>query len=213
MVSVEVQKKRCSLWCPRASYLLCSHMSIMTLQPCVNKHSPHPQNYIFKIHMHKVSWVVSFLQGFSTNLCIHCSFIYMRLTIKFVNSPWYAYIGSSGQKTQYALMKLAFQCFTAVVFLICGSLLLSSIYYCPSVFRCAIMRMLKEYYISFWVPSFTVRVCSGVPSRECWKNITYLSEYHLLLSECVLVCRHENVERILHILLKLARVETKSDKC
>jgi hypothetical protein len=56
------------------------------------------------------------------------------LTIKFANSPPCACRGSYGQKTQYGLMTLAYQHFTDVLLLIYGSLFLSGIYYCLSVF-------------------------------------------------------------------------------
>jgi hypothetical protein len=60
------------------------------------------------------------------------------LTIMFVNSPLCACRGSSGQKPQYGFMMLAF---TAVLLLIYGSLFLSGIYYCLSVFWCAVAKM------------------------------------------------------------------------
>jgi hypothetical protein len=64
------------------------------------------------------------------------------LTIRFVNSAPCACRGSSGQKPQYGLMTLAYQHFTAVLLLlIYGSLFLSSVYYCLSVFPCAVMRI------------------------------------------------------------------------
>jgi hypothetical protein len=63
------------------------------------------------------------------------------LTIKYANSPPCACCGNSGQKPQYGLMKLAYQRFTAVLLLIYGSLFLSGVYYCPSVFWCAVARM------------------------------------------------------------------------
>jgi hypothetical protein len=44
------------------------------------------------------------------------------LTIKFANLPLCACHGSSGQKPQYGLMMLAYQCFPAVLLLIYGSL-------------------------------------------------------------------------------------------
>jgi hypothetical protein len=40
-----------------------------------------------------------------------------------------------------------------------------------------------------------------------------LSEYHLSLSECVLVCRRENVRTTLNFLLNLARGQAKSERC
>jgi hypothetical protein len=61
--------------------------------------------------------------------------------MKFENSPQYACSGSSGQKPQYGLIMLAYQCFTSVLLLIHGSLLLGGIYYCPSVFCCAVMKI------------------------------------------------------------------------
>jgi hypothetical protein len=65
------------------------------------------------------------------------------LTIKFANSPPCACHGSSGQEHQYGLMTLAYQRFTAVLMLIYSSLFLSGIYYCLSVFWCAVARMLE----------------------------------------------------------------------
>jgi hypothetical protein len=64
------------------------------------------------------------------------------LTIEFANSPPCACHGSSGQKPQYGLMTLAYQHFTAML-LIYGSLFLSGVYHCLSVFWCAIARMLE----------------------------------------------------------------------
>jgi hypothetical protein len=64
-------------------------------------------------------------------------FLYVRRqTIKFANSTPCTCRGSGGQKPQYGLMTLAYERFTAVVFLICGSLFLSGVYYCLSVFVC-----------------------------------------------------------------------------
>jgi cellulose synthase/poly-beta-1,6-N-acetylglucosamine synthase-like glycosyltransferase len=63
------------------------------------------------------------------------------VTIKFVNSPPRPCCGSSGQKPQYGLMMLVHQHFTAVLLMIHGSLFLSRIYYCLSVFWCAVARM------------------------------------------------------------------------
>jgi hypothetical protein len=65
------------------------------------------------------------------------------LTIKVMNSPPCACHDSSGQKPQYGLMKLAYQRFTAVLLFIYGSLFLSGVYYCLSVFRCVVARMSK----------------------------------------------------------------------
>jgi hypothetical protein len=62
------------------------------------------------------------------------------LIIKFTNSLR-ACCGSSGQKTQYDLMMLAYHCFTSVLLLIYGSLFLSGVYYSLSVFRCAFARI------------------------------------------------------------------------
>jgi hypothetical protein len=62
------------------------------------------------------------------------------LTINFVNLPLCSCCGSSGQKPQYALI-IEYQRFTAVLLLIYGSLFLSGIYYCLSVFWCAVARM------------------------------------------------------------------------
>jgi hypothetical protein len=63
------------------------------------------------------------------------------LIIKFANSPPCACRGSSGQRPQYGLMTLAYQRFTAVLLLIYGSLVLSGVYYCLSVFWCDVARM------------------------------------------------------------------------
>jgi len=41
-------------------------------------------------------------------------------------------------------MTLTYQCFTAVLLLIYGTLFLSGIYYCLRVFWCAIARMLER---------------------------------------------------------------------
>jgi hypothetical protein len=65
------------------------------------------------------------------------------LTVKFANSQPCACRGSSGQKPQYGLMTMAYQRFTAVL-LIYSNLFLSSIYYCLSVFWCAVARMLEH---------------------------------------------------------------------
>jgi hypothetical protein len=65
------------------------------------------------------------------------------MTIKFVNSPPCACCGSSGQKPQYSFMTLEYQRFTAVLLLIYGSLFLSGIYYCLSVFWCTVTRILE----------------------------------------------------------------------
>jgi transposase InsO family protein len=46
--------------------------------------------------------------------------------------------GSSGQKPQYGFTTLAYQRFTGVLLLIYGSLFLSGVYYCLSVFLCAV---------------------------------------------------------------------------
>jgi hypothetical protein len=56
------------------------------------------------------------------------------LTIKFANSPPCACRGSSEEKTQYGLSTLAYQSFKAMLLLIYGSLFLSCVYYCLSVF-------------------------------------------------------------------------------
>jgi hypothetical protein len=63
--------------------------------------------------------------------------------IEFENLPPCACRGSSGQKSQYGLMTLAYQRFTAVLVLIYGSLFLSGVYYCLRVFWCAVTRMSK----------------------------------------------------------------------
>jgi hypothetical protein len=63
------------------------------------------------------------------------------LTIKFANLPPCACHGSSGQKPQYGLMTFSYQRFTAVLFLNYGSLFLSGVYHCLSVFWCSIARM------------------------------------------------------------------------
>jgi hypothetical protein len=61
------------------------------------------------------------------------------LTIKLENLPLCACHGSSGQKPQYDLMAFTYQCFTAVFLLIYGSLFLSRVYYCLSVFWCVVV--------------------------------------------------------------------------
>jgi hypothetical protein len=61
------------------------------------------------------------------------------LIIKFTNSPPCACRGSSEEKPRYGLMTLAYQLFTAVLLLI--YLFLSGVYYCLSVFWCAVARM------------------------------------------------------------------------
>jgi hypothetical protein len=64
-----------------------------------------------------------------------CPFFSIQgVTIKFTNLPPCACRGNSGQKPQYGLMTLAYHCFTGVLLLIYGSLVLSGIYYCLSVF-------------------------------------------------------------------------------
>jgi hypothetical protein len=73
----------------------------------------------------------------------HIAVCIRGLTVKFANSPPCACRGSIGQKPQYGLMTLAYQSFTAVLLLIYGSLFLSGIYYCLSVFWYAIARMLE----------------------------------------------------------------------
>jgi hypothetical protein len=61
------------------------------------------------------------------------------LTIKFANSPPCA---CRGQKPQYDLMTLTYQRFKAVLLLlIYGSLSLSGVYCCLSMFWCAVVRM------------------------------------------------------------------------
>jgi hypothetical protein len=67
---------------------------------------------------------------------------YIRgVTIKFANSPPCACHGSGGQKPQYCLITLENQRVTAVLLLIYGSLFLIGVYYCLSVFWCAVARM------------------------------------------------------------------------
>jgi hypothetical protein len=62
--------------------------------------------------------------------------------MKFANSPPCACRDSSGQKPQYGLMTLAYQRLTALLLLlIYGSLLLSGVYYCLSVFWFSVARM------------------------------------------------------------------------
>jgi hypothetical protein len=71
--------------------------------------------------------------------------MYLRgLTIKFANSPPCACRGSSGQKPQYGLMTLAYQRFTSMLLLMYGSLFLSGIYYCLSLFWCAVVNNLAS---------------------------------------------------------------------
>jgi hypothetical protein len=70
--------------------------------------------------------------------CDKCDNLDIRgLTIKFANSPPCVYRGSSRQKTQHGLMTLIYQHFTTVLLLIYGSLFLSGVYCCLSVFWCA----------------------------------------------------------------------------
>jgi hypothetical protein len=64
------------------------------------------------------------------------------MTIKFANSQPCACRGSSGQKPQYGLKMLVYQCFTAVLLLIYGSFFLSGVCYCLSVFCCAVEQTL-----------------------------------------------------------------------
>jgi hypothetical protein len=64
---------------------------------------------------------------------------YVRgLTIKLLLCACHS---SSGQKPQYGLMTLAYQRFTVLLLLICGSFFLNGVSYCLSVFWCAITRM------------------------------------------------------------------------
>jgi hypothetical protein len=49
--------------------------------------------------------------------------------------------GGNGQKPQYGLLTLAYQRFTAVLLLIYGSIFLCGIYYCLSMFWCAVARI------------------------------------------------------------------------
>jgi hypothetical protein len=67
--------------------------------------------------------------------------VYIRGLTKFANSPPCDCRGSRGQKPQCGLMMLAYQRFTDVLLLIYGSLFLSSVYYCLSVFWCAVARI------------------------------------------------------------------------
>jgi hypothetical protein len=77
-------------------------------------------------------------------LCVLCVCVCVQgLTIKLANSPPCTYRGSSGQKRQYGLMTLAKQRFTAMLLLIYGSILLSGVFYCLSVFWCAVARILS----------------------------------------------------------------------
>jgi hypothetical protein len=64
----------------------------------------------------------------------------------FMNSPPFACSGSSGQKPQYGLMTLVYKRFTVVLLLIYGSLFLSSVYYCLSVFWCLTSRQCTCYH-------------------------------------------------------------------
>jgi hypothetical protein len=66
------------------------------------------------------------------------------MTIKFANSPPCACSGSSGQKPHYGLITLIYQRFTDVLLLIYGSLFLSGVYYCLSVFCCVAARMYEQ---------------------------------------------------------------------
>jgi len=62
-------------------------------------------------------------------------------TIQFANSPPCAWRSNTGQKPYYGLMTMTYQCFTAVLLFIYGSIFLSGIYYHLCVFRCATVRM------------------------------------------------------------------------
>jgi hypothetical protein len=93
------------------------------------------------------SWVITALDS-AYMYCFFCTFCLTRvishirgLTIKFANSPPCTCCGSSGHKLQYGLITLAYQCFTAMLLLIYGSLFLSGVYYYLSVFWCPVTRM------------------------------------------------------------------------
>jgi hypothetical protein len=98
------------------------------------------------------------------------------LTIKFANSPCACH-GSSGQKPQYDLMTLAYQCSTAMLLLIHGSLLLSGVYYCLRVFRCAVVRMsvLELEQRTKGVLSFKSNNCTRSPSIFTGSSPQWLS--------------------------------------
>jgi hypothetical protein len=87
------------------------------------------------------------------------------LTIMLVNWPPCACCGSDGHKLQYGLMKLAYQRFTALLSLICGTLFLSGVCYCLSVFWCEVARMSK-----FARPFGEVRWHFG-PCHHRWWNV------------------------------------------
>jgi hypothetical protein len=69
------------------------------------------------------------------------SFDVRGLTIKFANSPPCACRCSCGQKPPDGLKTLAYQRSTVMLLLIYGSHFLSGVYYCLSVFWCAVARM------------------------------------------------------------------------
>jgi hypothetical protein len=73
------------------------------------------------------------------------------LTIKFANSPPCTCRDSSGQKPWYGLMTSVYQCFTAVLLLIYGSLFLSGVYYCLSVLVC------RRENVGAWIKALAVR--------------------------------------------------------
>jgi hypothetical protein len=74
-------------------------------------------------------------------LCIAMISTLQGLTVKFATSPLCACRGSSGQKPQYGLVTLAYQHFTAVLVLICGSLFLSGVLLLSDCVCCAVARM------------------------------------------------------------------------
>jgi hypothetical protein len=65
----------------------------------------------------------------------------IRGLTKSENLPPCACCDGSGQKPQYGLKTLAYQCFIAVLLLIYSNLFLSAVYYCLIVFWCTIARM------------------------------------------------------------------------
>jgi hypothetical protein len=87
------------------------------------------------------NWVPHF-KGFVWSCLLFCAalWIIQGLTIKFANSPPCDFRGSSGQKHQFGFMTSECQSFTAMLLLIYGSLFLSGVYYCLSVFLCLASR-------------------------------------------------------------------------
>jgi transposase len=105
------------------------------------------------------------------------------LTKTFANSPPCACRGSSGRKSQYGLMMLEYQRFTAVLLLIHGSLFLSEIYYCLRVFWCAVARRL-ELELEHWTNAkFLVKL--GKSGSEIWEMLVEVYGDHAMKKTAV----------------------------